>query len=256
MSGEKKEKMREEEEEEIVLEKQIKEFGQELLEEPLPLSIHDQLILIDKALFPSMTALIAPKFFNHTDRDVRASVTSCLIELMRITAPQEPYNDQIVKQIFHLAVESFEWLYKHADIIVYAMEKVMTSVLEESDHITWDLLSPLLASVKKKDRGKSTSWKLGEKVLTLSASKLKPYLLEAVRDRKIVLDDYAPTVTAICRDEIDLPNLNNKDSSELNLTLDQTLGFESREWKKITAGRGLSRSGVTRLKSDYGACGF
>jgi len=45
------------------------------------------------------------------------------------------------------------------------------------------------------------SWKLGEKVITNCAVKLKPYLKEAVGSMGIALDDYAQIVTSVCQSE-------------------------------------------------------
>lgn len=43
------------------------------------------------------------------------------------------------------------------------------------------------------------SWKLGEKVFTNCAVKLKNYLKEAVQSMGIALDDYSHIVTSICQ---------------------------------------------------------
>jgi hypothetical protein len=57
----------------------------------------------------------------------------------------------------------------------------MTMVIDESDNISLDLLSSLLASVRKENETVSPiSWKLGEKVITNCVVKLQPYLQEAV----------------------------------------------------------------------------
>ena len=56
-------------------------------------------------------------------------------------------------------------------------------VIDESDNISLDLLSPLLASVRKENEIVSPiSWKLGKKVITNCAVKLQPYLQEALSD--------------------------------------------------------------------------
>ncbi len=47
------------------------------------------------------------------------------------------------------------------------METIITMVIDESDNISLDLLSPLLACVRKENETVSPiSWKLGEKVIT------------------------------------------------------------------------------------------
>ena len=42
---------------------------------------------------------------------------------------------------------------------------------------------------------------LGERVITNSAAKLKPYLKEAVQSTGILLDEYAPIVASIFQDD-------------------------------------------------------
>lgn len=49
------------------------------------------------ALVPSMGALISDGLIKHLDMDVRVSVASCLSEVARITAPEPPYKDEIMK---------------------------------------------------------------------------------------------------------------------------------------------------------------
>jgi hypothetical protein len=58
------------------------------------------------------------------------------------------------------------------------METIMTLVLQESDDISLELLTPILASVKR-NNGEilPIAWKLAERVLENSSTKLKPYLI-------------------------------------------------------------------------------
>ncbi|KAM7274168.1 hypothetical protein ACFE04_028832 [Oxalis oulophora] len=158
------------------------------------------------ALLPLFMAFIAPDLLNHSNIDVKLSLAFCIIELMRITVPEPPYKDGIMKDIFRLTIAAFE-MYKHHPSVFLDMETVMISAIEESDDITWDLLSPLLASVKKDQDISCTSFKLGMRVLTRSASK-KAHLCKALESMDIVLDNYAPTVVAaICSTGFDVPRL-------------------------------------------------
>ncbi|GAV72361.1 hypothetical protein CFOL_v3_15849 [Cephalotus follicularis] len=253
---------------EVKLEEKLKEAGARLLNPPS--SIDQLLNLLDKvecllaivaqapsrsmqdALLPSMKALIASELLRNSDTDVRVSVASCISEITRITAPDTPYCDEKMKEIFQLTVAAFENLShlsgrrytkavsildtvakvrsclvmldlecdelivemfqhflriirsNHSHAVFSAMETIMSLVLDESEDISWDLLRPLLASVKKENQNTSPiSCKLGEKVITDSAAKLKPYLLKAVQIMGIALDDYAPVVGSICRNGLD-----------------------------------------------------
>lgn len=106
----------------------------------------------------------------------------------------------------------------------------MTLVLEESEDISPELLSPLLASVKKGNEVShhfhdpfhilySTlvflnsiitftvfqevlpiAQKLAEKVLESCATKVKPYLIHAVKALGISVDDYSDIVASMCQE--------------------------------------------------------
>ncbi|XP_061342479.1 sister chromatid cohesion protein PDS5 homolog E-like [Gastrolobium bilobum] len=57
-----------------------------------------------------MKALISDELLRHTDEDVKILVTSCITEITRITAPDAPYDDEHMKEIFKLIVAAFEKL--------------------------------------------------------------------------------------------------------------------------------------------------
>ncbi|XP_049933281.1 sister chromatid cohesion protein PDS5 homolog C isoform X2 [Nymphaea colorata] len=60
------------------------------------------------ALCPSMKSLVTPALLRHSDKDVRLSVATCLSEITRITAPDAPYDDELMKEIFQMIVATFE----------------------------------------------------------------------------------------------------------------------------------------------------
>ena len=60
------------------------------------------------ALLPSVKALITNKLLRHAKMDVKVSVLSCIIEITRITAPDDPYKAKQMKEIFQLIVAAFE----------------------------------------------------------------------------------------------------------------------------------------------------
>lgn len=63
---------------------------------------------IERALSPCMRALIADKLFKHTDIDVKVAVAACISEITRISAPEAPYNDDLMKvpRLFGLSLEA------------------------------------------------------------------------------------------------------------------------------------------------------
>lgn len=62
------------------------------------------------ALQPLMKALAVKDFLRHSDIDVKVAVASCISEITRITAPEAPYDDDIMKDIFQMIVGAFERL--------------------------------------------------------------------------------------------------------------------------------------------------
>ncbi|TXG62253.1 hypothetical protein EZV62_013616 [Acer yangbiense] len=247
------------------LEQQLSEAGVKLAEPPS--SVDELLSLLDQiesclsrveqspsksmqtALYPSLKALVTDQVFRHSDVDVNVAVAACISEITRITAPDAPYEDDQMKEVFQLIVSSFENLSDkssrsfakrtsiletvakvrscvvmldlecdallvemfqhflkairddHPENVFACMETIMTLVVEESEDISQELLSPILACVKKdNEEVLPIARKLAEKVLESSAAKLKPYLLQAVKSSGISLDDYSKVVASICQE--------------------------------------------------------
>jgi len=49
------------------------------------------------ALQPVMKVLVSEELFRHSDIDVKVSVASCITDITRITAPDQPYDDEQMK---------------------------------------------------------------------------------------------------------------------------------------------------------------
>lgn len=246
------------------LEKQLMEAGNKLLVPPA--SVDELLPLLDQvencllkveqspsmsmqnALSASLKALVTDQLLRHSDIDVKVAVAACISEITRITAPDAPYDDDQMKEIFQLIVSSFEKLSDrssrsydkrtsiletvakvrscvvmldlecdaliiemfqhflnairddHPENVFTSMETIMTLVLEESEDIPTELLSPILASIKKDNQEVlPIARKLGEKVFENCANKLKPCLMQAVKSLGISLDDYSKIVSSICQ---------------------------------------------------------
>ncbi|XP_042034106.1 uncharacterized protein LOC121780576 isoform X1 [Salvia splendens] len=215
-----------------------------------------------KALLQIMKALITDEVLHNDDLNVQIAVASCCNELTRITAPEFPYEDDIMRDIFQLFMIAFEQLScesghnyyralhivetvakvrsslilldvdtdglvvemfrlflnkigsKNSSDVFKYMEMIMTMVIEESDEISFDLLRPLLASVKMKNRDiLPISWELGNKVFENCATKLQRYLKEAVKAMSLEFDDYAEIVACICRETYDDNDMVSKEVS-------------------------------------------
>ncbi|KAI3763264.1 hypothetical protein L1987_53718 [Smallanthus sonchifolius] len=60
------------------------------------------------ALSPTTEALIAKELMRHPDMDVNISVACCFCDILRIYAPDPPYNDEQLMDIFEMVVIVFE----------------------------------------------------------------------------------------------------------------------------------------------------
>ncbi|KAL8238921.1 hypothetical protein R6Q59_015488 [Mikania micrantha] len=156
------------------LEKQIKEAGKQLLHPPDPvdelLPVLDQvetlLSRVDQsprksmvdALKPSMKALIHDNLLKHSDVDVKVAVASCISEITRITAPDAPYDDNQMRDVFQLIVSSFEDLadqssrsYTKRASILETVSKVRSCVIMldlECDELIVKMFEHFLKSVR------------------------------------------------------------------------------------------------------------
>ena len=123
-----------------------------------------------------MKALITNKLLRHAKMDVKVSVLSCIIEITRITAPNAPYKDEQMEEIFQLILATFENVScvmldlecdalivemsrsflkiirsNHPLVVFSAIETIMNLVIDESEDIFLDLFSSLFAIVKKEN---------------------------------------------------------------------------------------------------------
>ncbi|CAN0862408.1 Sister chromatid cohesion protein PDS5 homolog C [Linum grandiflorum] len=119
-----------------------------------------------------------------------AEIRSCLVML-------DMGVDQLILDMFghFLAIDGSNC----SPDTILAMETIMSLVIDQSDAVSVAMLTPLLASVRKDNQTISPiAWKLGEKVISNCAAKLKTPLNEAVHSLGIALDQYASIVADIC----------------------------------------------------------
>lgn len=57
---------------------------------------------LESALRPLKVALVQSNLLKHKDKDVRLLVAACISEVMRIVAPDAPYDDETLKVYFIL----------------------------------------------------------------------------------------------------------------------------------------------------------
>lgn len=53
-----------------------------------------------ESMKPFFNAIVKPELLKHQDRDVKLLVATCVCEITRITAPEAPYSDDILKVPF------------------------------------------------------------------------------------------------------------------------------------------------------------
>lgn len=65
---------------------------------------------VNVSIQPLTKALALPMLIKHKDKDVRLLTTSCIMEILRIVAPDAPYSDKELQDIFQEVVSAFEGL--------------------------------------------------------------------------------------------------------------------------------------------------
>lgn len=112
------------------------------------------------ALQSSMKALVTRDLLRHSDLDVKIAVASCLSEITRITAPDAPYDDDLMKEIFGLIVGAFKDLdempsrsFSKRVSILETVAKVRSCVLMldlECDDLILDMFHHFLKTIRPK----------------------------------------------------------------------------------------------------------
>uniref|UniRef100_A0A0E0E0Q0 Tudor domain-containing protein n=1 Tax=Oryza meridionalis TaxID=40149 RepID=A0A0E0E0Q0_9ORYZ len=59
---------------------------------------------------PCLKAVARDEFLKHHDEDVKVLLATCFCEITRITAPEAPYSDDVLRDMFHLIVDTFSGL--------------------------------------------------------------------------------------------------------------------------------------------------
>ncbi|XP_047968208.1 sister chromatid cohesion protein PDS5 homolog C-like isoform X2 [Salvia hispanica] len=109
-------------------------------------------------LTPLTKVLVTKSLLEHPDTDVKVGVASCISEITRITAPDAPYNDEKMKDVFRLIVSSFEGLanissrsYEKRATILETVAKVRSCVIMldlECDQMIVDMFEHFLKAIR------------------------------------------------------------------------------------------------------------
>ncbi|RZC73646.1 hypothetical protein C5167_049126 [Papaver somniferum] len=113
---------------------------------------------MQKAISPLVRALAADDLLRHIDADVKVAVASCITEITRITAPEAPYSDDQMKDIFELIVAVFERLCDMSDrsyskrvSILHTVVKVQSCVVMldlECDSLILEMFKHFLNTIR------------------------------------------------------------------------------------------------------------
>ncbi|MCO5603455.1 hypothetical protein L7F22_057605 [Adiantum nelumboides] len=71
---------------------------------------------VTASMEPLTKALALPIIIKHKDKDVRLLAISCIMEILRIVAPEAPYSDKELQDIFYEVVSAFEGLTETSNI--------------------------------------------------------------------------------------------------------------------------------------------
>ncbi|GAB4854688.1 hypothetical protein Ancab_023270 [Ancistrocladus abbreviatus] len=122
--------------------------------------------------------------------ETMAKVRSCVVML-------DLECDALIVEMFQHFLRSVRDY--HPENVFTSMETIMTLVLEESGNIPLELVSSILQCLKRENQEVlPIARKLGAEVLENCATKLKPYLAQAVKSMGIPLDGYSEVVARIC----------------------------------------------------------
>ncbi|THG01404.1 hypothetical protein TEA_021150 [Camellia sinensis var. sinensis] len=193
------------------------------------------------ALSPFMKALVADKLLRHPDVDVKVAVASCISEITRITAPDAPYDDDQMKDVFQLIVSSFENLsdkssrsYNKRTLILETVTKVRSCVVMldlECDGLIVKMFHHFLKAIRDyhpenvfSSMVTIMSLELEEsedisrfcqllgnwgRVFENCAIKVKPYLIQAKESLGHSFDDYSKVIASICDGTTDIGHNND-----------------------------------------------
>ncbi|XP_075499963.1 sister chromatid cohesion protein PDS5 homolog D-like [Primulina tabacum] len=206
--------------------------------------------LIEMALKPAEEALISNALMRHEEVDVRITVVSCISEIIRITAPKEPYNEDQMKDYFKLVNIAYQKLpslagrayskavstiqdcfllsymcsnhfflanirSSHPQEIPSSMEHIMVLMIQnagDSEEFALEAAKILLSTLKKGNENVSPcAFQLARKVYEKCANDLKNYLPEAVRHMGVAVQEYDDVVISSLHGTIQSDDMNAKE---------------------------------------------
>ncbi|KAL8225722.1 hypothetical protein R6Q57_018279 [Mikania cordata] len=144
-----------------------------MVQQTPPKSINNELNLI-------IEGISAKELVRHADMDVNISVACCICEIMRIMVPENPYNDEQMKDFFEMVVITFEKL----SSVYGGCYSKMTKVLKLSSSIRlWVLMLDLELD------GHELTVRLFKQFLTVADSNSSAIVFEMEKIMTMIIDD-------------------------------------------------------------------
>ncbi|KAF8717134.1 hypothetical protein HU200_026250 [Digitaria exilis] len=92
------------------------------------LSEFSQSLSLQDALQSLSKSLVETNLLNHRDKDVKLLVAVCFIEVMRVLAPDPPFSNEILKEIFRLFISIFADLVETSSPYISRRMKILENV--------------------------------------------------------------------------------------------------------------------------------
>ncbi|KAL0715131.1 hypothetical protein Bca4012_064453 [Brassica carinata] len=234
---------------EKVKRKIVEKAGEKLLIDP-PCSVDELLTLLDDVLiclkavkedWPALMkkqavyllkkASMNGKLCRHYSQvDVKVAVAACISEIVRIVAPDAPYDSPKMK------VNCIDIAFRRTSILE-SLDKARVMVDFDCDALNIAMIQIILKAISKPVESSSfvkiiyhlflgpqvpqASRRLAEKVLSNGANRLKTYLPEAVRWSGVPRENFSKIVVSICCPPLQEKHqlvVNEKEDSQASLT--------------------------------------
>jgi hypothetical protein len=82
-----------------------------------------------EAIQPCLNAVAREELLKHQDEDVKVLLATCFCEITRITAPEAPYSDDVLRVTYHQ--ECTESTYFHRLYNAYSAFKIFFFILAD-----------------------------------------------------------------------------------------------------------------------------
>ncbi|KAI7746849.1 hypothetical protein M8C21_016306, partial [Ambrosia artemisiifolia] len=169
---------------------------------------------MNNALHPMTEALIAKQLLKHPDLNVNISVACCCCEMLRICAPDTPYNDEQLKDIFEMVVTTFETLSSASDGCFTEMVEVLDIFRSVKLHV-------LILDLDSEAYAYGLFVRLFKQFLTVADSNSSAIVLKMEEIMTMIIDEADELKLQLVDFLVTFPKNNNKIASHVCWQLGQ-----------------------------------